>query len=81
MENNNNKEVKMYTSSNGTKTPMVQVHSEHLINGLAKRYKEIFTVETVEDYNDKLNEINDIKEEIYNRMGAFYTAKFESKDK
>lgn len=80
MSNNNVNKVKMYKSSGGVETPITQVHTEHLINGLAKRYKEIFAVESVEEYNKKINEINDIKEEIYNRMGAFYTIKFEKQN-
>lgn len=65
------KEIKYYTSSDGTRTPIKEVHSEHLINALGKRYKDLFTSENKEQLSAKLKEINDIKEEIYSRINDF----------
>ena len=69
--------VKMYRSSDGKETPINQVHSTHLINALSKRYNKIFETESLEDYNNAINEINDIREEINARIGIWYKSKFE----
>lgn len=75
------KPIKMYKSSDGKETPINQVHSTHLINALAKRYNKVFESNNVEEYNDAINEINDIREEINNRIGTWYSRKFENGDK
>lgn len=65
------KEEKYYTSSDGKKTLMKDVEFTHLSNGLAKRYREIFESKNKEDFSKKLQEINDIKEEIHKRINTF----------
>ena len=64
-------EDKYYTSSDGTKTLMKDVESTHLINGFSKKIRTIFEVTSIDEYYEKLNEINDIKEEIYKRLNTF----------
>lgn len=66
------KEVKYYTRSNGEKIPMKDVEFTHLSNGLAKKYREVFESTNREDFSKRLNEINDIKEEMYSRINTFY---------
>lgn len=66
-----NKEKKFYTSSDGTKTPIEKVEFTHLSNGLAKRYREIFNSTNKDDFSKKLQEINDIKEEMHKRINDF----------
>ena len=73
--------IKMYRSSDGKETPMNQVHSTHLMNGLAKKYTKLFECEDVDSYNDAINEINDIREEINARIGTWYKEKFEKGEK
>ena len=65
-----NKE-KYYTSSDGTKTPMKDVEFTHLSNGLAKRYREIFNSTNKDEFAQRLQEINDIKEEMHKRINTF----------
>ena len=65
------KEEKYYTSSDGKKTPMKDMEFTHLSNGLAKRYRELFESKNKKDFSTKLNEINDIKEEIHKRINTF----------
>lgn len=74
MENNEVKqdEVKYYTSSDGTKTPIKEIEFTHLSNGLAKKYRDIYNVSTKKEFNTKLKEINDMKEEIFRRYNEFY---------
>ena len=67
----NKKEEKYYISGDGTKTLMKDVEFTHLSNGLAKRYREIFNSINKDEFAKKLQEINDIKEEIYKRINDF----------
>ncbi len=62
---------KYYTSSDGKKTLMKDVEFTHLSNGLAKRYRDIFNVTNKDEFSKKLEEINDIKEEIHKRINTF----------
>ena len=70
-------EEKYYTRSNGEKVKIKDMNSEHLINSMNKAYKEIFNSNDVEDYNNRLNTLNDLKNEYYGRLGKFYNEKFE----
>ena len=65
------KEIKYYTRSNGDKIPMKEVEFTHLSNGLAKAYRDIFESKNKDEFSKKLNEINDMKEEIYERLNKF----------
>lgn len=65
-------EEKYYTSSDGTKTPMKDIETTHLINGLSKRYREIYNATNKDEFSKKLKEIDDIKEEVYKRHNKFY---------
>lgn len=62
---------KYYVSSDGTKTLMKDVEFTHLSNGLAKKYRDIFNSTNKDEFATKLQEINDIKEEIYKRINEF----------
>lgn len=66
-----NKEEKYYVASDGTKTPMKDMEFTHLSNGLAKRYREIFESTDKDDFAKRLQDINDIKEEMYRRINDF----------
>lgn len=65
-----NKE-KYYVASDGTKTLMKDMEFTHLSNGLAKRYREIFDSTDKDDFARRLQDINDIKEEMYRRINDF----------
>ena len=66
-----NKKEKYYVSSDGTKTPMKDVEFTHLSNGLAKKYRDIFNSTNKDEFATKLQEINDIKEEMHKRINEF----------
>ena len=66
-----NKEIKYYVSSDGTTTPITNVEFTHLSNGLAKKYRDIFNSLNKDEFSNKINEINDIKEEIHRRLNEF----------
>ena len=63
---------KYYTRSNGEKILLSEIEFTHLSNGMAKKYRELFESADKDDFSNKLNEINDIKEEIHNRLNKFY---------
>lgn len=65
------KKIKYYTRSNGEQIPMNEVEFTHLSNGLAKAYRDIFESKNKDEFSKKLNEINDMKEEIYERLNKF----------
>lgn len=69
---NNNKEVKYYTRSNGEQVEISTLETTHLTNSIAKKYREIFESTNKDDYSKKLQEINDLKEELYGRFNEFY---------
>ena len=63
---------KYYTRSNGEKILLSEIEFTHLSNGMAKKDRELFESVEKDDFSNKLNEINDIKEEIHNRLNKFY---------
>lgn len=65
------KTKKYYTSSDGTKTPIESVEFTHLSNGLAKKYRDIFNSKNREEFSKRIEEINDIKEEIHRRINTY----------
>lgn len=68
---NEPKEKKYYTSSDGTQTEIGQVHTEHLVNGYAKKYRDIFTSTNKDEFFERINEIKDIQEELYKRLNVY----------
>ena len=64
------KEV-MYVASDGTKTPMKDVETTHLINSLAKDYREIYNCHNKDEFAERIKVIDTKKEEIYKRMNKF----------
>lgn len=63
---------KFYTRSNGEQILMKDVEFTHLSNGMAKKYRELFEAENKDAFSKKLQEINDIKEEIHGRINKYY---------
>ncbi len=65
----------MYTNSDGISIDVTTLHSTHLINALAKKMNEIYTVKNKSEFNKVLMEINALKEEYYKRLNVFYAEK------
>ena len=61
----------MYTNSDGISIDVTTLHSTHLINALAKKMNEIYTVKNKSEFNKVLMEINALKEEYYKRLNIF----------
>lgn len=66
------KDVKYYTRSNGEQIPIKDVEFTHLSNGLAKKYRELFESENKDDFSKRIEEINDIKNEMHSRINTYY---------
>ncbi len=66
------KKIKYYTRSNGEVVDIKTLETTHLTNSIAKKYREIFESTNKDDYSKKLQEINDLKEELYGRFNEFY---------
>lgn len=64
-------EEKYYTRSNGERVKIKDMNTTHLLNSLNKKYVEIFNSNNKEEFNNKLNEINDLKEDYYRRLNEF----------
>lgn len=67
-----NQKIKYYTSSDGTMTPLKDVEYTHLSFALAKKYRDIFSSSDANDFSKRINEINDIKEEMHKRINVYY---------
>lgn len=63
---------KMYTTSKGEVIPINSLEFTHLSNALAKAYRDSFSAKTKDEYNQHLQKIDDLKEEIHRRMNDFY---------
>ena len=62
---------RMYKRSNGEVVKMSTMNTEHIINSLSKKYREVFESKNKDDFTTKTNEINDLKEELYSRFNTF----------
>ena len=65
-----NKE-RMYKRSNGEVIPMKAMNTEHIINSLSKKYREVFETKNKSEFTSKTSELNDLKEELYSRFNTF----------
>ena len=66
-----NKETKYYTRSNGEKVDINTMNTEHILNALNKKYKEVFETKNKKEFANKFNEINDLKEGLYSRFNDY----------
>lgn len=66
------KEIKYYTRSNGEKVEISTLETTHLTNALAKKYRELFDSKNKDEYSQTLEEINNLKEDLYGRFNNFY---------
>lgn len=66
-----NQEKKYYKRSNGEMVEISTLETTHLINSLSKKYRELFDSQNKTDFGKRLNEINDLKEDLYRRFNEF----------
>ena len=65
----------MYTSSDGTKTPIKDVETTHLSYALAKAYRDIYTAKDDKEFDEYVGKINTIKNELHKRINDFKEGK------
>ena len=62
----------LYTNSKGEQIEMNSLHTEHLINSLSKKSRELFEAKSQDEYHTKVTEIMNLKEELFKRFNDFY---------
>ena len=62
---------RLYKRSNGEIVKMSSMNTEHIINSLSKKYREVFEAKNKTEFASKTNELNDLKEELYSRFNTF----------
>lgn len=62
---------RMYKRSNGEVIKMSSMNTEHIINSLSKKYREVFESKNKTEFASKTSELNDLKEELYSRFNTF----------
>jgi len=67
-----NKTKKYYTRSNGEKVDISTMNTEHILNALGKKQREIFNCTNKEQASKMIQEINDLKEGYYSKLNNWY---------
>ena len=67
-----NKQPKYYVRSNGEKVDISTMDTTHIKNAMAKKMEDLFTSQNKKDFSNKLQEVNDLKEEYFARVNMFY---------
>lgn len=66
----NNK--KYYTRSNGELVDISTMNTEHILNALGKKQREIFNAKNKDEAGKILNDINNLKEGYYSKLNDWY---------
>ena len=69
---NNKKEEKYYVRSNGEQVAISTMNTEHILNALGKKQREIFNKTNKDDVSKELQEIKDLREEYHRRFNEWY---------
>lgn len=67
-----NKQPKYYTRSNGEQVDISTMNTEHILNALGKKQREIFNCANKDEASKMLGEINDLKEGYYAKLNEWY---------
>ena len=74
MENKQeNKKEKYYTRSNGEKVAISTMNTEHILNALGKKQREIFEAKNKTEADKILSEIKDLKEGYHSKLNDWYS--------
>ena len=68
----NKKEPKYYTRSNGERVDISTMNTEHILNALGKKQREIFNCKNKDEASKMLKEINDLKEGYHSKLNEWY---------
>ncbi len=63
---------KYYTNSAGERVDISTLETTHLKNAMAKKMEGLFSSENKTDFSNRLQEVNDLKNEYYARLNKFY---------
>ncbi len=62
----------IYVNSKGEEMEMSTMNTEHILNSLSKKSREIFDVTSQDEYHKRITEIMNLKEELFKRFNDFY---------
>lgn len=65
------KKIRYYTNSAGEQVDVSTLETTHLINALSKKYREVFDSKNKDEFSNKTDELNGLKEELYSRFNNF----------
>ena len=65
-------EEKFYTRENGEKVKLSSMNTEHILNALNKKQREIFNKDNKDDVSKELEEISNLREEYHRRFNEWY---------
>lgn len=68
----NKEKIKYYIRSNGEKVDISTMNTEHILNALGKKQREIFNCTDKEQASKMIQEINDLKEGYYSKLNDWY---------
>ena len=63
---------KYYVSSNGDILKINEMDAVHLINAYAKKHKYLYNCKTKKEFSEVKETMNNLHEEIENRLDGFY---------
>lgn len=63
---------KYYTRSNGEQVDISTMNTEHILNALGKKQREIFNCQNKDEASKMLQEINDLKEGYHAKLNEWY---------
>ena len=63
---------KYYVRSNGEKIDIDTMNTEHILNALGKKQREIFNCKNKDEAAKMLQEINDLKEGYHKKLNQWY---------
>lgn len=63
---------KYYTRSNGEQVDISTMNTEHILNALGKKQREIFNCQNKDEASQMLQEINDLKEGYHAKLNEWY---------
>lgn len=63
--------IKYYTNSKGEKINIKALETTHLTNAISKKCRELFEAVDIDDYEKRMNDIEDLRGELYERFNTF----------
>lgn len=63
---------KYYTNSKGEKVNVSTLETTHLKNAMTKKMEDLFYTKSKDEFAEKLEEVNNLRDEYYKRINEHY---------